>query len=143
MRLQALDVHVHVVPDLFSLSFPNATLDGLGGIPVIDLGQPSCSRLASFLETRCFDVLAAGALLLLLSPVLMVVAARDQDGVGRAGVSFGRNGLGENGKTFSRCSSSAPCAITVTPVRIKAHVQRLIEENLDPSALNGTGMQKS
>ena len=134
--LQALQVHVHVVPDLFSLSFPNATLDGLGGIPVIDLGQPSVQSWYRFWK-RGFDVLTAGALLLLLAPLLALVALSIK--LESAGPVFYRQErVGEHGKTFAmfkfrsmrqNCDTSAH----------KAHVQRLIEENLDPSELNGTG----
>ena len=38
--LQKNYVRVYIIPDLFALSFPAASLDGFGGIPVIDLGMP-------------------------------------------------------------------------------------------------------
>ena len=44
-RLQRKQVRVHVIPDLFALFFPNASLEGFGGIPAIDLasrGSPGC-----------------------------------------------------------------------------------------------------
>src|SRR6266508_3955779 len=98
-NLQQLGVHVYVVPDLFALSFPSATLDGFGGIPVIDLGQASIQgwrRLAK----RTFDTLAVTIGLILLSPLLLIVAIMIKlDSPGP--VFYRQSRVGENGRLFT------------------------------------------
>ena len=76
-KLQGLSVRVHVIPDMFALSFPNAELDGFGGIPVIDLGLAGLQGMERF-EKRIFDVLIASIILVILSPVLLLLALADQ-----------------------------------------------------------------
>jgi FlaA1/EpsC-like NDP-sugar epimerase len=72
-RLQKLSVRVHVIPDLFALSFPGATLDGFGGIPVIGLGLPGIHGEQRLIK-RAFDVIAVSLGLVLLSPFLLMIA---------------------------------------------------------------------
>jgi lipopolysaccharide/colanic/teichoic acid biosynthesis glycosyltransferase len=71
--LQKQMVHVHVIPDLFARSFPNATLDGFGGIPVIDLGLPGIQGWKRVVK-RAFDVIAVSIGLVVISPFLALIA---------------------------------------------------------------------
>ena len=71
--LQQGGVHVHVIPDLFALSFPGAALEGFGGIPVIDLGVPGIYGWRRFWK-RAFDLVLAAVGLVLISPLLGAIA---------------------------------------------------------------------
>jgi exopolysaccharide biosynthesis polyprenyl glycosylphosphotransferase len=132
--LQQLGVHVYVVPDLFALSFPSATLDGFGGIPVIDLGQPSIygwRRLAK----RTFDTLAVTLGLILLSPLLLIVAiAIKLDSPGP--VLYKQKRIGENGFPFLMYKFRS-MRVDADQSLHKEHVKRLIVENLTPEQING------
>jgi exopolysaccharide biosynthesis polyprenyl glycosylphosphotransferase len=132
--LQSLDVRVCVVPDLFALSFPSATLDGFGGIPVIDLGRPSVEgwhRVAK----RTFDTLAVTPGLILLSPLLLIIAiAIKLDSPGP--VLYRQSRVGENGRLFTMLKFRS-MQIGASEDVHKAHVQRIVSRNLSPEELNG------
>lgn len=126
--LQEASVHVHVVPDLFALSFPSAALDGFGGIPVIDLGQPGLYGWRRAFK-RAFDIAVTLPIVILLSPLMALVAVLIKlESPGP--VIFKQERIGENGLPFTvykfrsmRCDAD--------PEVHKAHVRRLIEENVD------------
>jgi exopolysaccharide biosynthesis polyprenyl glycosylphosphotransferase len=132
--LQHLGVRVYVVPDLFALSFPSATLDGFGGIPFIDLGQPSIygwRRLAK----RTFDTLAVTLGLILLSPLLLIVAIvikLDSPGP----VFYRQSRVGENGRLFTMLKFRS-MKIGNDPSVHKQHTTKLILENLSVEQLSG------
>jgi exopolysaccharide biosynthesis polyprenyl glycosylphosphotransferase len=129
--LQEASVRVHVVPDLFALSFPSATLDGFGGIPVIDLGQPGIHGWRRALK-RAFDIVVTLPIVILLSPLMaLVVILVKIESPGP--VIFKQERIGENGVPFTfykfrsmRCDAD--------PEVHKAHVKRLIEENVELGA---------
>jgi exopolysaccharide biosynthesis polyprenyl glycosylphosphotransferase len=132
--LQSLAVHVHVIPDLFALSFPNAALDGFGGIPVIDLGRPGIHGLRRFIK-RAFDVIAVTAALLILLPGLMLIAfliLLDSSGP----VIYKQGRIGENGRLFTMFKFRS-MRVDADPEIHKTHVTRLIKENLSPEQLVG------
>jgi exopolysaccharide biosynthesis polyprenyl glycosylphosphotransferase len=126
--LQEASVRVHVVPDLFALSFPSATLDGFGGIPVIDLGQPGFYGWRRMLK-RAFDIVVTLPIVILLSPLMALVAILVKvESPGPA--IFKQERIGENGVPFTfykfrsmRCDAD--------PEVHRAHVKRLIEENIE------------
>lgn len=72
-KLQELSIQVHVIPPIFELSFPNAELDGFGGIPVFDLGLAGMQGMQRF-GKRVFDILIAIPLLVIASPIMLVIA---------------------------------------------------------------------
>jgi exopolysaccharide biosynthesis polyprenyl glycosylphosphotransferase len=134
--LQRQWVHVHVIPDLFALSFPSATLDGFGGIPVIDLGQPGIHGLQR-LSKRVFDVAVATLSLLVLSPVLAVVAVLIKlDSPGET--IYRQQRIGEHGRLFNMLKFRSMRADADSSVH-KAHVTRLIEQNLTAEQLEENG----
>jgi exopolysaccharide biosynthesis polyprenyl glycosylphosphotransferase len=134
--LQKLWVHVHVIPDLFALSFPSATLDGFGGIPVIDLGQPGIHGLPR-LSKRVFDVAMAVMMLILSAPLmLLIVALIKLESPG--GVIYRQQRIGENGRLFNMLKFRSMRADSDEAAH-KAHVQRLIELNLSPEELAAEG----
>jgi len=129
---------VYVVPDLFALSFPSATLDGFGGIPVIDLGQPSIygwRRLAK----RTFDTLAVTPGLILLSPLLLIVAiAIKLDSPGP--VFYRQSRVGENGRLFTMLKFRSMKTGNDTNTH-KQHIAKLIQGNISVEQLGGKSLK--
>jgi exopolysaccharide biosynthesis polyprenyl glycosylphosphotransferase len=136
--LQNALVHVHVIPDLFALSFPGATLDGFEGIPVIDLGQPSIHGLRRY-QKRAFDIVVATVVLLLIWPVLLVVAALIKlDSPGPC--IYKQERVGENGRRFSIYKFRSMRS-DADPRLHQAYVTRLITQNIGANGQNGEGVQ--
>jgi exopolysaccharide biosynthesis polyprenyl glycosylphosphotransferase len=138
-HLQKLAVRVHVIPDLFALSFPSATLDGFGGIPVIDLGMPSIHGTRR-LAKRVFDtfVVCVGGLIVI--PVCAVIAVLiELDSTGP--VFYKQERIGENGHPFTMYKFRSMRMNNDTNLH-KVYVTRLIEENIKPQDL-GAGVNKS
>jgi exopolysaccharide biosynthesis polyprenyl glycosylphosphotransferase len=132
--LQRQGVHVHVIPDLFALSFPNATLDGFGGIPVIDLGRPGIHGIRRFAK-RAFDVIAVTVGLILIAPLMLLIAVLIKlDSPGP--VIYRQKRIGENGRPFTMYKFRS----MKTGAKVDLHqeyVSRLILENLSPEQANG------
>jgi exopolysaccharide biosynthesis polyprenyl glycosylphosphotransferase len=134
--LQGLAVHIYVIPDLFALSFPGATLDGFGGIPVIDLGQPGLYGRRRQLK-RAFDVLAVSIGLALISPLLACIAiAIKLDS--RGPVLYRQKRIGERGRPFTMWKFRS-MRVDADPKLHRAHVARLIQENVSLEQLGGNG----
>jgi exopolysaccharide biosynthesis polyprenyl glycosylphosphotransferase len=139
--LQRRGVRVYVIPDLFALSFPSMTLDGFGGIPVIDLGAPGIQGWQRFVK-RAFDVLVVSVSLLLLAPFLALVAVLIKlDSAGP--VLYRQERIGENGRVFTMFKFRSMRADTDTALH-RRHVAQLITQNLTPQQLdpNGSGTLK-
>jgi exopolysaccharide biosynthesis polyprenyl glycosylphosphotransferase len=66
-------VAVKLVPDLFEMSISRVHMDHLAGIPLIDLRRARPGRLARGIK-RGMDVVIAGTLLVLASPLLVLTA---------------------------------------------------------------------
>jgi exopolysaccharide biosynthesis polyprenyl glycosylphosphotransferase len=136
--LQQLRVRVYVVPDLFALSFPSATLDGFGGIPVIDLGQPGIHGWPRIAK-RAFDTLAVTPGLILLSPLLLMVAvAIKLDSPGP--VLFRQTRVGENGCLFTMLKFRSMKIGNDTRAH-ERHVASLIRENLNVDQMGGSSLK--
>jgi exopolysaccharide biosynthesis polyprenyl glycosylphosphotransferase len=137
--VQKHSIRAHVIPDLFVLSFPNATLEGFGGIPAIDLGEPGITGWKRFWK-RAFDLAAVTAGLVLAWPALGLIAlAIKLDSPGP--VFYRQTRVGENGKTFTMFKFRS-MQTNSDPSVHQAHVKRLIEQNLKPEQL-GQGRQSS
>jgi exopolysaccharide biosynthesis polyprenyl glycosylphosphotransferase len=96
--LEKLPVDVKVVPDLFDLALHRASIDHVGGIPLIGLRD---SALDGFqrMSKRVFDLTIAIPLTILLSPLMLLVAIlikRDS----RGPVIFRQERVGENCELF-------------------------------------------
>jgi len=125
--LQQRGVHVHVIPDLFALSFPGASLEGFGGIPVIDLGLPGIYGWRR-VSKRAFDIVVSVAVLLLLSPVLLLVALAIR--LESAGpILYRQRRIGENGRPFTMLKFRS-MVVNADPGVHQAHVARLIQDNI-------------
>ena len=132
--LQKLSVHVHVIPDLFALSFPNSKLEGFAGIPVIDLGQPGIRGMARGVK-RAFDLVSVSLGLILLSPFLIIIAVLIKlDSKGPA--VYKQERIGEFGRSFHMLKFRT-MRVDADPAIHKAHVERLIRKNLSIKHLNG------
>ena len=131
-KLQALSVRVHVIPDMFALYFPNTTLDGFGGIPVIDLGLAGYQGMQRFWK-RAFDILVASIFLVIISPVLLILALLVKlDSPGP--VIYRQKRIGENGKPFVMYKFRSMRTNTDPSIH-QEYVTRLIKENLEPGQL--------
>ncbi|MCC6454917.1 MAG: sugar transferase [Caldilineaceae bacterium] len=97
-RLQELPVRIHVVPDYFDLTFHAATIENIGGIPLIGLRDPAIDGFQRF-GKRLMDLALAGVGLLLLWPVMLVVAIaiKLEDG---GPILYSSSRVGENGRLF-------------------------------------------
>ncbi|GAB4580734.1 MAG: sugar transferase [Anaerolineales bacterium] len=134
-NLQKIGVQVHVIPDLFILSFPNAELDGFGGIPVISLGKPGLSGWARTTK-RIFDVVVSLLCLVLLSPIFLITAlliCLDSPGP----IFYRQQRIGEHGRLFLMLKFRSMKVNADTNIH-KAYVSRLIKENIKPEQ-NGNG----
>jgi exopolysaccharide biosynthesis polyprenyl glycosylphosphotransferase len=96
--LRELGVQVDIIPRLFDLIGPGVHLHSVEGLPLIGLSRMRLSRSSRVLK-RSFDVLVAGALLLLLSPAF-AIAALCIKLTSRGPVFFKQARQGENGSTF-------------------------------------------
>ena len=97
--LEKLPVDVNVVPDLFDLALHRASIDHLGGIPLIGLRD---SALDGFqrIAKRVFDLAIAIPLTLLLSPLMLLAAILIKlDSKGP--IIFRQDRVGENCELFS------------------------------------------
>ena len=96
--LHQLPVRVRVVPDYFSLSLSGATVENLGGIPLIGLRDPAIDGFQRLIK-RLVDIGAASVGLLMISPLLLLVAAaiKLEDG---GPVFYPARRIGENGQHF-------------------------------------------
>jgi exopolysaccharide biosynthesis polyprenyl glycosylphosphotransferase len=96
--LHTLPVRVRVVPDYFGLAYFGATVESLGGIPLIGLRDPAIDEVQR-LAKRLLDIFISAGVLLLASPVMALVALaiKLEDG---GPILYGAQRVGENGKLF-------------------------------------------
>jgi exopolysaccharide biosynthesis polyprenyl glycosylphosphotransferase len=135
--MQESGIRVHVVPDLFTLSFPSATLDGFGGIPVIDLGQPGIQGVRRIFK-RTFDVLITSIILVFALPIMAIVAlAIKLDS--RGPVLYRQKRIGEQGQTFFMLKFRSMYVNNNDAIH-REYVKKLIQENT--SLPNGAGSLK-
>jgi exopolysaccharide biosynthesis polyprenyl glycosylphosphotransferase len=96
--LQRVPVRVKVIPDFFDLAFARASIDNLGGIPVIGLREPAIEGFPRFVK-RVFDLVVATGLMIILAPVFAAIAiAIRLDSPGP--IFFRQQRVGENGQLF-------------------------------------------
>lgn len=99
IQLRRYPVHVALVPDLSELVTAHASIDDVGGTPVIALHEPVI-RGSSWVAKRCFDVVVSSFLLALAMPVMAIVGLAiwlesgrpilfAQERVGLGGARFG------------------------------------------------------
>lgn len=137
-QLQKLGVHVHVIPDLFALSFPSAALDGFGGIPVLDLGQPGIFGWRRAIK-RLFDVITTSMILVIVWPLILAIAvAVKLDSPGP--ILFRQKRIGEHGHAFEMLKFRSMRINNDDRVH-REHMARLITENV--TLIDAAGQGKS
>ncbi|MBX3012087.1 MAG: sugar transferase [Caldilineaceae bacterium] len=126
-KLQGIGIRVHVVPDLFALSFPSATLYGFGDIPIIDLGQPGIYGWRRIFK-RVFDVVVATIILMLAAPLMLITAALIKwDSPGP--IFYRQRRMGENGQPFDMVKFRS-MKVNADDKLHREHLARLIKENV-------------
>ncbi len=96
--LQSVPVQIRVIPSYLSLALYRATIDDLGGLPLINLRGPALTTYQRIFK-RAFDLIAASLIMLAILPVMIVVAiAIRLDSQGP--VFFRQLRVGENGRMF-------------------------------------------
>lgn len=71
--LQNHSVRVHVVPDLFDITFPGANLENFGGFPIIDLGDPNILGHWQIVK-RIFDIVIVVIGSVFIAPLLLIIS---------------------------------------------------------------------
>ncbi len=92
-------VRARIVPDLFQLSLRQVDLDSLNGIPLLSVRRPAIGGWAHTAK-RAMDVLVSTLGLVLLSPLLLLIAAAirlDSHG----SVLFRQTRVGRDGRPFT------------------------------------------
>ena len=98
LEMRDLPVLMRVVPDYYSLSLYQASVEDFAGVPMINLRDPALNDVQRLVK-RVFDLLVGGLSLLLISPLLGVIAlAIKLDSRGPA--IFLQQRVGENGRLF-------------------------------------------
>ena len=92
------NLEIHVVPRLFELSTRRGSDDHIWGLPLVRLREPANRRL-TWRAKRTFDFVSAALALLLVSPVLLAVAAAVRISLGK-GVIFTQTRIGIHGRPF-------------------------------------------
>ena len=97
-KLNELPVQLHVVPDYFDLAFHGASIESIGGLPLIGLRDPAIDGFQRF-GKRLMDIGVSAVALLFLSPIMaaIAVAIKLEDG---GPVFYRADRVGENGHLF-------------------------------------------
>lgn len=98
VQLHELPIRMHVVPDYFDLAFHGASIESIGGIPLIGLRDPAIDGFQRF-GKRLMDIVLASLALLLVWPVMLAIACaiKLEDG---GPIFYPSERVGENGRRF-------------------------------------------
>lgn len=98
VRLHELPIRMHVVPDYFDLAFHGASIESMGGIPLIGLRDPAIDGFQRF-GKRLMDIALSSFALLLAWPAMLAIAAaiKLEDG---GPIFYPGERVGENGRRF-------------------------------------------
>jgi exopolysaccharide biosynthesis polyprenyl glycosylphosphotransferase len=98
VRLQELPVRIYVAPDYFDLAFHAATIENIGGVPLIGLRDPAIDGFQRF-GKRLMDIGLATLGLFFLWPIMLAVAIaiKLEDG---GPILYSSKRVGENGRQF-------------------------------------------
>jgi exopolysaccharide biosynthesis polyprenyl glycosylphosphotransferase len=96
--LQGLELDMLVVPSLTDIAGPRVHMRHVAGLPFVQVEEPQSDRAGGWAK-RTFDVVVAGLLVLLLSPLFLLVTllVRVQDG---GPVLYRQRRVGANGDGF-------------------------------------------
>lgn len=97
-KLEKIPVRIKVIPDYFSLALVQASVEMLGGFPIIGLREPLIRGLPR-LAKRVFDLMFCILLLILAAPFMVAIAiAIRVDSPGP--IIFRQTRVGENARPF-------------------------------------------
>ena len=98
-QLSELPVRLRIVPDYFDLAFHGATIESLGGFPLIGLRDPAIDEFQRFTK-RLMDILLSFCGLVIVSPFMIVIALliKWED---HGPILFKAQRVGENGRLFN------------------------------------------
>jgi exopolysaccharide biosynthesis polyprenyl glycosylphosphotransferase len=127
--LEGTGLHLMMVPALTDLAGPRITMHPIDGLPMLHIEEPEFSG-PKLVFKRCMDLAGGTILTVILSPVLLAIAAAVWVGSGRP-VLYSQVRVGRNGEQFKmfKFRTMAPDAdqveeapadpATTTPVRPK------------------------
>lgn len=95
---QEMPIGIKVLPDFFPLAYLRTSFETFGGMPLIVLKKPVITGWQAVAK-RALDLVLAGLLLILVSPLLMLIAILilvDSPGP----IIFRQERVGENGRLF-------------------------------------------
>ncbi|MFN2203313.1 MAG: sugar transferase [Caldilineaceae bacterium] len=97
-HLNELPVRLYVLPDYFDLAFHAASIESIGGMPMIGLRDPAIDGFERF-GKRLMDIAISATVLLLFLPVMIAVAIaiKLEDG---GPILYRAERVGENGRIF-------------------------------------------
>jgi exopolysaccharide biosynthesis polyprenyl glycosylphosphotransferase len=98
LGLHSYPVRVRIVPDLFEMVSVRAQVEDFWGIPLIGLRDPVITGFDRAVK-RIFDLIISTLMVLLLSPVMLAVAAAIKLD-SRGPIIFKQQRVGENGRPF-------------------------------------------
>lgn len=97
-KLEKIPVRIKVIPDYFSLALVQASVEMLGGFPIIGLREPVIRGLPRITK-RIFDIILSLTLIILTAPFIVLIAiAIRLDSPGP--IIFRQTRVGENGRLF-------------------------------------------
>jgi exopolysaccharide biosynthesis polyprenyl glycosylphosphotransferase len=99
LELQRLPVNVWLVPDIRNLCFTQATVESVGGVPLLNLRVPAIDGFERGVK-RALDLVGASALLVAALPLLGIISLLVLLDSGRP-VLFKQKRVGENCRTFT------------------------------------------
>lgn len=128
--LKDLDVQIDVVPRLFEILSPSASIHTIEWLPVIGLPPPRLSRSSQLLK-RCLDLLGAGFGLLVLAPFFVYAAIRIKRG-SRGPVFFRQVRMGAGEKSFRIYKFRTMSEDADARKAEVAHLNKYAQEGSDP-----------
>jgi exopolysaccharide biosynthesis polyprenyl glycosylphosphotransferase len=98
VELQRHPVTVRVVPDYFNLALFRASVEELGGMPLINLRAPALNDYQRLVK-RCFDVIVGAATFIAALPIMALIGLLIKlDSPGP--IIYRQQRVGENGRLF-------------------------------------------
>lgn len=121
--LQDLPVRIRIAPDYISLAFFGATVESLGGIPLIGLRDPAINEFQRFIK-RILDIVLSIVALVLSAPLwaTIAIAIKLED---RGPIFYLAERVGENGRLFKMLKFRS---MVVNADQLQAQVNSVDEE---------------
>jgi exopolysaccharide biosynthesis polyprenyl glycosylphosphotransferase len=133
---ETTQVQIDVVPRFFELVGPNAKVDTVEGLPLLELPPPRLSR-SSFLVKRGIDIVGASVALIVTAPLFAYIAWRiKRDSPGP--VFFRQTRLALSQRPFTALKFRT-MKVDVDADAHRAYIERIMDPTVAP---NGNGLYK-